>query len=62
MNSLLVIDYLHTKLQALNSFISHIPGFEGDTPIPVVPILAQTPSVELDDDSSRGPSARSSRT
>jgi hypothetical protein len=49
-------------LQALDSLISSIHGFEGDSPVPVVLILAQTLSVESVGDSSTGPSVESSRT
>jgi hypothetical protein len=46
------------NLQALDSFVSSIPGFEGETPILVIPILARTPSAESANDSSVGPSVR----
>jgi hypothetical protein len=41
-------------MQALDSFISPIPGFEGDIPIPAIPILARPPGSESIND----PSAR----
>jgi hypothetical protein len=41
-------------MQALDSFISPIPGFEGDILIPAIPILARPPGSESIND----PSAR----
>jgi hypothetical protein len=49
------------QLQALDSFISPIPDFQGDVSISMVPISARTPSTKSADDSSVGPSAGSSR-
>jgi hypothetical protein len=49
-------------MQALDNIISPITSFEVDTLILMVPISAQTPSIELADDSSAGPSARSPKT
>jgi hypothetical protein len=46
----------------MDNFISTIHGFEGDSPIPAIPISARILSAELAIDSSMGPSARSSRT
>jgi hypothetical protein len=61
-NFTLVIYSLYTHLQPLDSFVLPIPSFKGDTPISVILILAQTPSVESADDSSAGPSAGYLRT
>jgi hypothetical protein len=49
-------------MQALDSFISPIPGFEGDIPIPAIPILAQPPGDESTSDSSAGVSASALKT
>jgi hypothetical protein len=35
-------------MQALDSFISPIPNFEGDIPILAIPVSAQSPSGEAD--------------
>jgi hypothetical protein len=39
-------------MQALDNFISPIPGFKGDIPIPAIPVSAQSPSDELASDPS----------
>jgi hypothetical protein len=44
-------------MQALDSFISPIPGFEGDILIPTIPISAQPPGGDADSDPSTGASA-----
>jgi hypothetical protein len=49
-------------MQALDSFASTIPGFQGDDPIPAIRISARVPSTESIDDSSTGPSVGFSRT
>jgi hypothetical protein len=49
-------------MQALDSFISPIPGFEEDIPIPAIPVIARSPSDESVSDSSDGISARASKT
>jgi hypothetical protein len=49
-------------MQGLDSFISPIPGFEGDIPIPAIPVLTQSPSSESASDLSAGASAGSSKT
>jgi hypothetical protein len=49
-------------MQALNNFISDIPGFEGDIPIPTIPISTRAPSGESADDLFMSPGAGSSRT
>jgi hypothetical protein len=49
-------------MQDLDYFAPTIPGFNGGDPVPAIPILAQVPSAELVDNSSAGPSARTSRT
>jgi hypothetical protein len=49
-------------MQALDSFISPIPGFEGDISIPAIPISTRSPSGEPTNDSSVGASARASKT
>jgi hypothetical protein len=64
-NSQFLLEYtfsVYTKMQALDSVASTIPSFNGDNPIPTIPISAQVPSVELADDSSIGPSVGSSKT
>jgi hypothetical protein len=43
-------------MQALDSFISPIPGFDGDIPIPTILVLAWPPS----DESTSDPSTRAS--
>jgi hypothetical protein len=48
-------------MQALDSFISPILVFEGDIPIPAIPILAQSPSVESRSDMSDGASVGASK-
>jgi hypothetical protein len=49
-------------MQALNSFISPIPGFDGDIPIPTIPILARPPGDEPTSDPVVGASANSLKT
>jgi hypothetical protein len=49
-------------MQALDSFISPIPSFEGDIPIPAIPVSAQPPGDEADSDPSTGASAGIPRT
>jgi hypothetical protein len=49
-------------MQVLDSFISPIPSFEGDIPIPTVPVSTRSPSDESAGDSMTGASAGSSRT
>jgi hypothetical protein len=49
-------------MQALDSFISPIPGFDGDMPIPAIPVSAQPPSDEVTSDPSTGASTSTSRT
>jgi hypothetical protein len=46
----------------LDSFISPILGFEGDTPIPTIPISTCDPGVESSQDPSTGSGAGTSRT
>jgi hypothetical protein len=41
-------------MQALDNFISPIPGFDGDILIPAIPVLGQSPG----DESTSDPSAR----
>jgi hypothetical protein len=38
---------LYLQVQALDNFISPIPEFEGDIPIPAIPVSAQTPSGDV---------------
>jgi hypothetical protein len=49
-------------MQALDSFISPIPGFEGDIPTLAIPVLAQPPGGEADSDPSTGASTGMPRT
>jgi hypothetical protein len=49
-------------MQALDNFISPIPGFEGDIPILTITVLAQPPGGEVDSDPSTGASAGTLRT
>jgi hypothetical protein len=49
-------------MQALDSFVSPIPGFEGDIPILTILVSAKPPNGEVDSDSSTGVSADTSRT
>jgi hypothetical protein len=37
--------------------VSHVPDFEGKSPIPTIHVLAQALSIDSADASSRGPSA-----
>jgi hypothetical protein len=50
------------QLRALDNFTASIPSFKGETPIPAVTILTQTPSAESAGDSLKGHSAKSSMT
>jgi hypothetical protein len=47
---------------ALDSFISPIPGFEGDIPIPAIPVSTRYPSSESASDLSVGAGAGASKT
>jgi hypothetical protein len=49
-------------MQDLDIFISPIPGFDGDIPIPAIPISAHDPGTESSEDPSTGSSAGTSRT
>jgi hypothetical protein len=49
-------------MQDLDNFISHIPGFEGDIPIPTIPISAHPPGGEAIDDPSTRASVDASKT
>jgi hypothetical protein len=49
-------------MEALDNFISPIPGFQGDIPIPVIPVSAQFPSGESTSDPSVRASAGASNT
>jgi hypothetical protein len=49
-------------MQALDSFISPIPDFEGDIPIPAILVSAQPPGGEADSDPSTGASVSTPRT
>jgi hypothetical protein len=49
-------------MQDLDCFISPIPGFEGDIPIPAILISASDPGTESSKDPSTGSSASASRT
>jgi hypothetical protein len=49
-------------MQDLDSFILHIPRFEGDIPIPVIPVSACDPGAESSEDPSTGSSASGTRT
>jgi hypothetical protein len=46
----------------LDSFVSHIPKFEGDILISAILISTGTPNTEFDDDLAAGPSAGLIRT
>jgi hypothetical protein len=48
---------LIVRMQDLDSFISPIPGFEGDILIPTIPISAHSPGSEAIEDSSTESSA-----
>jgi hypothetical protein len=52
---------LYVWMQALDSFISPIPGFEGDIPIPMIPVSARSPSGESASDLSARASAGASK-
>jgi hypothetical protein len=49
-------------MQALDSFISPIPGFDRDVPILAIPVLTQSPGNEITSDPSAGVGASASRT
>jgi hypothetical protein len=49
-------------MQDLDSFILTIPGFDGEIPIPAIPILACDPRAESFEDPSARSSASASRT
>jgi hypothetical protein len=49
-------------MQALDSFISPIPGFKGDIPILAIPISIWSPSGQAASDPSAGASAGASKT
>jgi hypothetical protein len=49
-------------MQALDIFISSIHGFEGDIPIPAIPVSTRSPGGESASDSSAGASVRASKT
>jgi hypothetical protein len=49
-------------MRELDNFISPIPGFEGDMPIPAIPITARDPGAGSSKDPSTGSSANASRT
>jgi hypothetical protein len=49
-------------MQDLDNFISPIPGFEGDIPIPAIPISASDPAAEPSENPCVGSSAKASRT
>jgi hypothetical protein len=49
-------------MQDLDSFISPVPGFEGDIPILAILISARDPGAESSEDPSAGSSASASRT
>jgi hypothetical protein len=53
---------LSVRMQGLDSFLSLIPGFEGDIPIPAIPISARPPGGESISDPSTGASASISKT
>jgi hypothetical protein len=46
----------------LDTFISPIPGFEGDIPIPAIPVSARPPSGEAIDDPSAEANVGASKT
>jgi hypothetical protein len=58
----LISHILISRLQDLDNFISPIPGFEGDIPIPAILISAHDPGAESSEDPSIGSSASASRT
>jgi hypothetical protein len=49
-------------MQDLDNFISPIPRFEGDVPIPAIPISAHYPGAESSEDPPTGSSANTPRT
>jgi hypothetical protein len=49
-------------MHALDNFIFPIPGFEGDIPIPAIPVSARSPSDRLASDPSARASAGASKT
>jgi hypothetical protein len=49
-------------MQALDNFISHVPGFDGDIPLLAILILARPPGDEPKSDPSTGASASASKT
>jgi hypothetical protein len=49
-------------MQALDNFISLVPGFDGDILIPTIPILARSPGDETTSDTSVGAIASTSKT
>jgi hypothetical protein len=49
-------------MQDLDSFISPIPGFEGDILIPAIPILTHNPSIESFQDTPARSSAGNPKT
>jgi hypothetical protein len=55
-------DVLIVLIQDLDSFISPIPSFEGDIPIPAIPVSACSPGGEAIDDPSATYSAGALRT
>jgi hypothetical protein len=61
-NFFLVIHALLILWQAWDSFLSHILDFEGESPIPSIPVLARAWSADSASASSRGPSVGASKT
>jgi hypothetical protein len=53
---------LIVQMQDLDSFISPIPGFKGDIPIPAIPVLARPPGGEDINDPSARATASASKT
>jgi hypothetical protein len=49
-------------MQALDNFISPVCGFDGDIPIPAIPILVRSPGVGPTSDPTIGASASTSKT
>jgi hypothetical protein len=49
-------------MQGLGSFISPVPGFDGDIPIPAIPVSARSPSDESTSDPSAGADASALKT
>jgi hypothetical protein len=49
-------------MEVLDNFISPVPGFDGDIPIPVIPISARPPGDESMSDPSVGASASTLKT